>query len=104
MACTTRPSSGVRTRKRTTLLRILPRRRRQSSDPTTLGARRMVVGEFRDLRGVIEREGAAIGVSITLEPATAPMPKEAADAGIWQSTGIGNTRHPRLQIFTIEEL
>ncbi|HET6246113.1 MAG TPA: DNA methyltransferase [Tepidisphaeraceae bacterium] len=62
------------------------------------------VSQVRDLRGVIEREGAAIGVFITLEPATAPMRKEAADAGFWQYTGIGNTKHPRLQILTIEEL
>jgi hypothetical protein len=53
---------------------------------------------------VIEREGAAIGVFITLEPATAPMRKEAADAGMWQTGSVIKTSHPRLQILTIEEL
>jgi hypothetical protein len=54
--------------------------------------------------GVIEREGAAIGVFITLEPATVPMRKEAAEAGFWQTEAVGKTKHPRLQILTIEEL
>jgi DNA modification methylase len=60
--------------------------------------------QVRDLRGTIEREGAAIGVFITLEAPTKPMLKEAADAGVWQAKGIGQTAHPRLQILTIEEL
>ena len=39
------------------------------------------VSQVRDLRGVIERDDAAIGVFITLEPPTEPMIKEAAEAG-----------------------
>jgi site-specific DNA-methyltransferase (adenine-specific) len=39
------------------------------------------VSRVRDLRGVIERDDAAIGLFVTLEPPTAPMKKEAAEAG-----------------------
>ncbi len=42
----------------------------------------VMASQVRDLRGVIEREEAAIGVFITLEPAAASMRKETADAGI----------------------
>ncbi len=64
----------------------------------------VTASQIRDLRGVIEREQAAIGVFITLEPATAPMRKEAADAGMWQTESVGQSQHPRLQILTIEDL
>jgi len=55
----------------------------------------------RDLRGVVEREGAQIGVLITLQEATQPMRSEAAGAGFYASPW-GN--HPRLQILTVAEL
>src|SRR5437763_12158238 len=61
----------------------------------------VTASQVRDLRGVIEREGAAIGVFITSEPATAPMRKEAADAGIWQTKTVHGTKHPRLHIPTM---
>ena len=64
----------------------------------------MTSSQVRDLRGVIEREGAAIGVFITLEEPTAAMRKEAADAGFWQTRAVAGTKHPRLQILTIEDL
>jgi len=35
----------------------------------------------RDLRGVIEREKAAIGILVSLQPPTGPMEAEAASAG-----------------------
>jgi hypothetical protein len=35
----------------------------------------VTASQVRDLRGMIEREGASGGVFITLEPATAPMRK-----------------------------
>jgi hypothetical protein len=56
----------------------------------------------RDLRGVVEREKAAIGVLITLEQPTAPMTTEAARAGVYQSFHWGE--FPRLQILTVEHL
>jgi hypothetical protein len=57
----------------------------------------------RDLRGVIEREKAAIGVFITLESPTGPMKKEAAEAGFYTPPQITD-KFPRIQILTIEEL
>lgn len=59
------------------------------------------VRDVRDLRGVIEREKAEIGVLITLEEPTKPMLTEATDPGFYKSPW-GN--HPRLQILTIAEL
>lgn len=57
----------------------------------------------RDLRGVIEREGAAMGVLITLDPPSLPMKVEAASAGHYTSPGWNRT-YPRLQILTVEGL
>ena len=57
----------------------------------------------RDLRGVIEREKAEIGVLISMEPPTKPMLKEAAEAGLYQVPGLQD-RYPRLQILSIAEL
>lgn len=59
-------------------------------------------GDVRDLRGVVERENAAIGVLITLEEPSDQMRSEAASAGFYQSP-VG-TKHPRIQILTIREL
>jgi DNA modification methylase len=61
------------------------------------------VKDIRDLRGVVEREKAAVGVLITLEEPTTPMKREAAAADFYHSDW-RNTKHPRLQILTIEEL
>jgi DNA modification methylase len=57
----------------------------------------------RDLRGVIEREDAQIGVLICMEAPTKPMLKEAAEAGFYKPPGLED-RYPRIQILTIEEL
>lgn len=65
------------------------------------------VGAVRDLRGVIERENAEIGLVITMREPTEPMRKEAASAGFYQSgsEGVGTWgKHPRLQLLTIPEL
>ena len=60
------------------------------------------VAMIRDLRGVIEREGADIGVFLTLTPPSRPMVTEAAGAG--QYTLPGTTiAVPRIQIVTIEQ-
>ena len=64
----------------------------------------VTASQVRDLRGVIERDEAAIGVFITLEEPTAPMRKEAAEAGMFQTKSVAGTSHPRLQILTIKEL
>jgi len=59
------------------------------------------VGHVRDLRGVLSREKAEIGVLITMQAPTKPMVKEAAAAGFYKSAWGTNLR---LQIITIEEL
>lgn len=62
----------------------------------------VTASQVRDLHGVIEREGGAIGVFLTLEPPTAPMKSEAAEAGVYISPS--RTTHPKLQILTIEDV
>jgi site-specific DNA-methyltransferase (adenine-specific) len=57
----------------------------------------------RDLRGVIEREDAQIGVLISMEAPTKPMLKEATEAGFYKPPGLED-RYPKLKILTIEEL
>jgi site-specific DNA-methyltransferase (adenine-specific) len=59
-------------------------------------------GDIRDLVGTVEREGAVIGVFITLEKATSHMIDEAASAGFFASEHFG--KFPRIQILTIEEI
>jgi hypothetical protein len=48
-------------------------------------AQNINVAYVRDLRGVIEREKAAIGVLITMEEPTKPMMKEAVEAGFYKT-------------------
>jgi hypothetical protein len=59
--------------------------------------------QIRDLKGVLEREQAAIGVFITLERPTKPMATEAVTAGFYEPDHF-NGKYPRLQILTITEL
>jgi site-specific DNA-methyltransferase (adenine-specific) len=59
--------------------------------------------DIRDLAGTLDREKAAIGVFLTLEAPSAPMRKEAAEAGFYHSDGWGQN-YPRIQILTIESL
>lgn len=59
--------------------------------------------DIRDLVGTVEREKAVIGVFITLNKATKPMKKEAVSAGYYESIAWG-TKHPKIQILTIEAL
>ena len=55
----------------------------------------------RDLRGVIEREGAEIGVLVALQEPTKNMISEATTAGYYQSPW---GSHPRMQILTIADV
>lgn len=57
--------------------------------------------DLRDLRGVLQREAAQIGVLISLQTPTKPMRTEAASAGYYASPW-GN--HPTLQLLTIADL
>lgn len=59
------------------------------------------VAMVRDLRGVIEREGAGVGILLTLAEPTRPMLTEAAGAGQYELPGFAPV--PRLQIVTVEE-
>lgn len=59
------------------------------------------VKDVRDLRGVVEREEAQIGVLICMEKPTRDMRRESASAGFYKSHW---RTHPKLQILTIEEL
>jgi site-specific DNA-methyltransferase (adenine-specific) len=61
------------------------------------------VAHVRDLRGVIEREGAEIGVLITMHEPTQAMRTEAASAGFYVAPGT-EQRFPRIQVLTIQEL
>ena len=63
----------------------------------------MQAAYVRDLRGVIERDQAAIGVLIAIESPPEPMKKEAASAGFYKSP-YNNQDYPRLQILTVEDL
>lgn len=61
------------------------------------------VNHVRDLKGVLDREKAAIGALITLREPTKPMLTEAASAGFYEPKEFPG-RYPRLQILTIAEL
>lgn len=58
-------------------------------------------GDIRDLKGTMERESAALGIFLTLNPPTREMVKEAAAAGFYET---GGKKFPRLQILTAAEV
>lgn len=62
----------------------------------------VTVSQVRDLRGVLEREKAEIGVFICFEEPTKPMRHEASEAGLYKSTDL--SAYPRIQILTIQEI
>ena len=61
------------------------------------------VKDVRDLRGVIDREKAAIGILISLQPATGPMESEGASLGFYEHK-LTRKKYPRLQLRTVKEL
>lgn len=61
------------------------------------------VAHIRDLRGVLEREKAEIGVLITMQEPTQPMRTEVATGEFYESPG-WKRNYPRLQILTISNL
>jgi site-specific DNA-methyltransferase (adenine-specific) len=67
-------------------------------------AGQVTVAHLRDLRGVVDREKAEIGVLICLEEPTKAMRTEAASAGFYHSPVWKDQKYPRLQILTIAEL
>ena len=60
--------------------------------------------DIRELKGTVEREGAAIGVFITLENPTQAMVKEALTARYYESPGRQGKRYRKIQILTISDL
>ncbi len=60
-------------------------------------------GDIRDLVGTVQREGAQIGVFLTLEEPSRDMTTEAASAGYYTSPGWGQN-YPKMQILTVADL
>ena len=59
--------------------------------------------QVRDLKGVVEREKAAMGLFISLDEPTAPMRSEAASGGLFQSD-VWQRDFPKIQLRTIGEM
>jgi len=66
------------------------------------GGGNVSVQMVRDLRGVIEREKAAIGLFVTLAEGTKPMNEEAVKAGYYTSPS--GASFPKLQVLTVRGL
>jgi len=64
---------------------------------------RVKSGDVRDLRGVVEREEASLGVFITLEEPSKDMTTEAVSAGYYHSN-LWQKDYPRIQVLTIDDL
>jgi DNA modification methylase len=60
--------------------------------------------DVRDLGGTVQREGAAMGVFITLQEPTDKMEQEAASHGRYDSAELGGQSYPKIQIITVREL
>jgi DNA modification methylase len=57
--------------------------------------------DVRDLRGVLEREGAAMAALLSLKPPSKAMREEAAKAGMYI---YGGNSYPRIQMLTVSEV
>ncbi len=64
----------------------------------------VTASQIRDLKGVVDREKAAIGAFITLKPPTRAMREEAAAARFYEPENLPGKKYPRIQILTIAEL
>jgi len=64
----------------------------------------VTASHIRDLKGVLDREKAQIGIYITLEEPTKPMIEEATTAGFYEPEHFPGTYYPRVQILTIQQL
>ena len=64
-------------------------------------AGKVQVSHVRDLRGVLDREQAQLGVLISFNESTQPMRTEAASAGFYKSA---YGQHPKMQLLTVAEL
>jgi len=66
------------------------------------GGENVGVAMIRELAHVVEAEGAAMGLFLTLAPPTGPMETAALAAGRYDGGDVGT--FPRIQIFTIGDL
>lgn len=57
--------------------------------------------DVRDLRGVLEREGAPMAGFLSLNEPSKAMQKEAAEAGMYKYQGVS---YPRLQLLTVRDV
>ena len=56
-----------------------------------------------ELKGVLDREKAALGVLISMQEPTSPMKTEAVTTGFYESTTWGR-KYPKVQLLTVAEL
>ena len=75
----------------------------QSTYILSVKAGHVTANHVRDLRGVVDREKAAIGVLISMEDPTKPMQTEAVTAEFFESKTWGK-KYPKVQLLTIAEL
>ena len=59
--------------------------------------------QVRDLKGVVEREQAALGLFISLDPPTRDMQREAASGGLFHSD-LWQRDYPKIQLRTVEQM
>ena len=72
-----------------------------SNRPHLLAPGGLKATDVRDLRGVIDREQAEIGVLLTMDEPTKPMRTEAASAGFYESPW---GKHARIQLLTVADV
>ena len=65
---------------------------------------RVTRSDIATLKGDVEREGAAIGLFVTLAEPTEPMWREAEAAGFYEPEHFPGQRYARIQLLTIEAL
>jgi site-specific DNA-methyltransferase (adenine-specific) len=63
----------------------------------------LMANHVRDLRGVVDREKAAIGVLISMEDPSKPMKTEAISAGFYESKTWGK-KYPKIQLLSVENI
>lgn len=77
-------------------------RKTEAAIVSVKAGRNVGVAMVRDLKGVIEREKAPIGIFVCVIAPTRAMEAEAASAGVYEAAD--GRSYPRLQIFTLAEL
>ncbi|MDR1314004.1 MAG: restriction endonuclease [Deltaproteobacteria bacterium] len=81
-----------------------PKAKRKKILVSVKGGANVSPSMIRDFRGTIEREGAALGLFITLADPTKAMLAEAAAAGLYMPPGNRSLPVPKIQILLVEDL